>query len=447
MTTRSPGPGSCTSAWTARTASQPESSASVSPEQADGKLGWYSEPPTVTLEATDRGGDGRTRSRVPDRRRRRADVRRRRSRSPATATTRSATARRTTPRSPTSSRPTCSACGSTGRRPRRASTSHGPRVHDGPVDVTLDPQDGAGSGAVLTQYRVDGGPWKAYAAEDEHIFDGTQALARPVDPRRRRRLRAARRRLGRHRADPERRPGHALVPGQGRTATSGSSWSSARAARTAGSPTAACSSASRIRGRRSPSGRSAAARGNAANAPEWVAIQCGHEIQLYDGQTGEERKTGSIYTFDNNDITRDRTRLAVRRVERLRDRGRRADLPRLPQRRADQGVRELAGQDVGPRGRSAGQPAPVRAGLHRPAEPRRGRPDGLPQHPRRGPLSGRAGCRPDRPVPRRGHRPAHDRGPLGRRRRQRRGEEGPRLRDRRGRAAVRRASRSRRCRR
>jgi hypothetical protein len=33
-----------------------------------------------------------------------------------------------------------------------------------------------------------------------------------------------------------------------------------------------------------------------------VAIQCGHEIQLYDGQTGEERKTGSIYTFDNNTI-------------------------------------------------------------------------------------------------------------------------------------------------
>jgi len=33
-----------------------------------------------------------------------------------------------------------------------------------------------------------------------------------------------------------------------------------------------------------------------------VAIYCGHEIQIYDGPTGETRKTGSIYTFDNNNI-------------------------------------------------------------------------------------------------------------------------------------------------
>jgi hypothetical protein len=33
-----------------------------------------------------------------------------------------------------------------------------------------------------------------------------------------------------------------------------------------------------------------------------VAINCGHEIQLYDGETGEARKTGSIYTFDNNTL-------------------------------------------------------------------------------------------------------------------------------------------------
>ena len=36
---------------------------------------------------------------------------------------------------------------------------------EGPVRVTLDPQDGdAGSGSVMTQYRVDGGPWETYAA-------------------------------------------------------------------------------------------------------------------------------------------------------------------------------------------------------------------------------------------------------------------------------------------
>ena len=40
----------------------------------------------------------------------------------------------------------------------------------------LDAIDGdLGSGSVLTQYRVDGGPWTAYSAKDEQIFDGTAA--------------------------------------------------------------------------------------------------------------------------------------------------------------------------------------------------------------------------------------------------------------------------------
>ncbi|WP_228760005.1 ThuA domain-containing protein [Pseudactinotalea sp. HY158] len=30
----------------------------------------------------------------------------------------------------------------------------------------------------------------------------------------------------------------------------------------------------------------------------WVAISCGHEIQLYDGPTGEPQKTGSVYNFE-----------------------------------------------------------------------------------------------------------------------------------------------------
>ena len=43
--------------------------------------------------------------------------------------------------------------------------------------------------------------------------------------------------------------------------------------------------------------------GSAANDDAWVAIYCGHEIQLYDNPGGAEaRKTGSVYTFDNNDI-------------------------------------------------------------------------------------------------------------------------------------------------
>ncbi|MFJ8198262.1 ThuA domain-containing protein [Streptomyces sp. NPDC096152] len=38
--------------------------------------------------------------------------------------------------------------------------------------------------------------------------------------------------------------------------------------------------------------------GSARTAPEWVAIYCGNEIQIYDGDTGEPQKTGSVYNFD-----------------------------------------------------------------------------------------------------------------------------------------------------
>jgi hypothetical protein len=42
--------------------------------------------------------------------------------------------------------------------------------------------------------------------------------------------------------------------------------------------------------------------GSARSSQAWVAIYCGHEIQLYDGETGEPQKTGSIYNFDSNNL-------------------------------------------------------------------------------------------------------------------------------------------------
>ncbi|MFY1638023.1 ThuA domain-containing protein [Solwaraspora sp. WMMB335] len=42
--------------------------------------------------------------------------------------------------------------------------------------------------------------------------------------------------------------------------------------------------------------------GSARSSQAWVAIFCGHEIQLYDGTTGEPQKTGSIYNFQPNDL-------------------------------------------------------------------------------------------------------------------------------------------------
>ncbi|WP_291414232.1 ThuA domain-containing protein [Actinophytocola sp.] len=38
--------------------------------------------------------------------------------------------------------------------------------------------------------------------------------------------------------------------------------------------------------------------GSARSSEAWVAIYCGQEVQIYDGDTGEPQKTGSIYNFD-----------------------------------------------------------------------------------------------------------------------------------------------------
>ncbi|MFY1691257.1 ThuA domain-containing protein [Plantactinospora sp. WMMB782] len=42
--------------------------------------------------------------------------------------------------------------------------------------------------------------------------------------------------------------------------------------------------------------------GSARTSPAWVAIYCGHEIQIYDGETGEPQKTGSVYNFAPNPL-------------------------------------------------------------------------------------------------------------------------------------------------
>ena len=39
-----------------------------------------------------------------------------------------------------------------------------------------------------------------------------------------------------------------------------------------------------------------------AGAPAWIAVNCGHEIQINDNAAGDPRKTGSIYGFKDLDI-------------------------------------------------------------------------------------------------------------------------------------------------
>jgi hypothetical protein len=54
---------------------------------------------------------------------------------------------------------------------------------------------------------------------------------------------------------------------------------------------------------RAPEDRYPCQTGSAQTSPAWVAINCGHEIQIYDGTTGEVQKTGSIYNFAPLNLT------------------------------------------------------------------------------------------------------------------------------------------------
>ena len=70
-----------------------------------------------------------------------------------------------------------------GARPADA-TAEGDRRR--PVEVTLDAPDGdKGSGAVLTEYRVDGGPWTTYSAEGRADLRRLGGVARRSGRRRR----------------------------------------------------------------------------------------------------------------------------------------------------------------------------------------------------------------------------------------------------------------------
>ncbi|HYI18475.1 MAG TPA: ThuA domain-containing protein [Solirubrobacteraceae bacterium] len=278
---------------------EPDSSASIAPAQADGKLGWYSEPPLVTLDATDRGSDVGSISYTID------DGPTQQYSAPFRVTGDGDHEVRYWA-TDTAAEPNVESANTLGVRvdgtaPVTAINLARPQGQNGPVDVTLDPDDGSGSGTVLTQYRVDNGPWKAYASEDEQIFDGSAGSFAQWA----------------HDGD----GGFELLGddsgGIGPTPSGGLGmlWYPVKAYGDfrlklefrEGREDGGFSNGGvfvRFPDPRTPvaerpqCGRT----GNAAGAPEWVAIQCGHEIQLYDGQTGEERKTGSIYTFDNNTI-------------------------------------------------------------------------------------------------------------------------------------------------
>jgi glucose/arabinose dehydrogenase/type 1 glutamine amidotransferase len=280
----------------------PETTAAVSPEHPDGALGWYTSAPRITLTADDGpyAGPGRIEYRIDG----------------GDPNTYSGpfTIGATGPHSveyyatdnaaePNAEEPQTLELRVDAAAPQTGVALDRPAGADGPVTVALNPGDGTGSGAVLTEYRVDGGPWQVYsAARDKRIFDGTpESLGQWAQ-------------AGDGRFDLLDDGSGGLDPVDGL----GMLWYPVeqygdfklkfqfREGRTDGGLSNGGAFV-RFPDPRTPLAQrtdACAKTGNAATDEAWVAIYCGHEIQLYDGSGDEQQKTGSIYNFDRNDLTK-----------------------------------------------------------------------------------------------------------------------------------------------
>ena len=272
----------------------PTTSASLSPAAPDGRLGWYKTSPTVTLAADD-GQLGEVESveyRIDGGETRKYG-------SPFTVTDPGAhvvTYWATDSEGNVEQTKRQSFRVDTGKPVTTATTSGDTTT--GPVSFSLAAQDGdKGSGTVLTQYRVDGGPWQTYSAKDEQIFDGTEAS------------------FAQWRQAPDGRFDLMTDDSGGITPVGGLGmlWYPVKAYGDfrlklefrEGRTDAGFSNGGvfvRFPDPRAERTEACSKFGDAATEEAWVAIYCGHEIQLYDGPDGETRKTGSIYTFDNNSL-------------------------------------------------------------------------------------------------------------------------------------------------
>ncbi|HEX5620697.1 MAG TPA: PKD domain-containing protein [Solirubrobacteraceae bacterium] len=279
----------------------PRTTHTLDPATPDGQEGWYKTPVKVTLDATDNeGGSGVdfteyrfaptetwTRYSGPitvDDEGRQTLQYRSTDKEGNVESTRSVTLR-IDPNAPTT----------TAKLNGAAPVSN----YDGPVDVDLDATDGAGSGVKKTEIRVDGGEWKPYV-EEETILNSAADLGKweQAGPG------------GLNWMTDE--GGFARTTGglgmpwyavkdfgdfslklQWRDSSTGTNGNSGIFARFP-NPTEAV--------QRPPAQRYPCQVGSAQSDPAWVAIYCGHEIQINDHQ-GDVQKTGSIYNFSPNDET------------------------------------------------------------------------------------------------------------------------------------------------
>ena len=171
--------------------------------------------------------------------------------------------------------------------------------YDGPVEVDLNADDGDGSGVRETEIRVDGGEWQPYV-EEETILNSAADLERWAQ--------AGPGGLNWMTAEggfartfgglgmpwyPVKDFGDFSLKLQWRDSSTGTNGNAGIFARFP-HPEEAVS--------RPPAERYPCQVGSATSQPAWVAIYCGHEIQINDHQ-GDAQKTGSIYNFSPNNET------------------------------------------------------------------------------------------------------------------------------------------------
>ena len=136
--------------------------------------------------------------------------------------------------------------------------------------------------------------------------------------------------------------------------------------------------------------------GSATSQPAWVAIYCGHEIQINDHQ-GDTQKTGSIYNFSPNNETQAQIQPRGTWVDyELRVVGQQYTIIRNGN--VIKSFLNAPDQQSSRPGDPPTNDSPVRARLPRPPEPRRRRRGRLPQRPRAAARRGRghAGRSPSR---------------------------------------------------
>jgi PKD repeat protein/glucose/arabinose dehydrogenase/type 1 glutamine amidotransferase len=273
----------------------PATTATVAPDAADGQLGWYTTAPNVTLAAN----DGSTGSGVEKTEYRigtsgafqtyngpftvnqagRLTIQYRSTDGEGNEETIKSLSLAVDPQAPTTGASVTPAAGDSMR-------------------VALNAGDGSGAGVKDVRYRVDGGPWRTYSAPpaDQVLMDGTQAMldewtqAGPggfdLQPD------------GSIQAHgglgmlwyPVRQFGDFSFKVQFRDARTDGGYANGGAFVRFPDPEATVAL---------PSTERPACVSPGEDRPEWVAIYCGHELQMYDGPTGEPQKTGSVYNFQS----------------------------------------------------------------------------------------------------------------------------------------------------